>query len=241
MRTTVRQWEVRLKASGSRNRNYAEVTYSICIYGETVHDLREKVRDYLTQQQLTYFANDGDHIAWRVVYAYSNGINPPPHEWREKEVFSDDDFREHKGWWFHSWRLVSGQLKFDKHYLCPFFIGSLEEAVDDFLLRAFIPRKGPDYQSPAMVDQQLQLSLLETVLREAEEFTLNDLLQRGWQILALEYQGEVSKTGELTNRKASFVLGHADLPAASYTLLTRSQYYNSLYSCHLEEQSRTSH
>ena len=48
------------------------------------------------------------------------------------------------------------------------------------------------------------------MLREAEEFTLNDLLQRGWQILALEYQGEVSKTGELTNRKASFVLGHAD-------------------------------
>jgi hypothetical protein len=225
----------------SRKREYAALAYSICIFGETVDDLREKVRDYLTQQGLTYFANDGDHIAAHVTYAYSDGINPPPPGWREKDVFWDDDFKEHRGWWFYSKRLVSGHLKIDEGHICPFFLGSLEEAVDDFLLRAFIPRKGPDYQSLAMVDKQLQLPLLEAVLREAEEYTLNDLIQRGWQLLALEYQGEVSKRGELTNRKASFVLGHADLQASSYTLGTRDPYYYSSFYWHPVEKIRTSH
>ena len=76
-----------------------------------------------------------------------------------------------------------------------------------------------------MDEHQLQLPLLESVLREAEEFTLNDLLLRGWQLLAVEYHGEVSRTGELTNRQASFVLGHADWPAAYSTLERRDAYY----------------
>ncbi len=224
----------------SRNRDYVAQAYSVTIYGETLDDLREQVRNYLTRHQLSYFANDGDHIAGPIDYAFSDGINPPPHDWRQKEVFSDDDFKEQKGWWFYPRRFVGGRLKFDEGHLFPFFKGSLEEVVEDFFRRAFIPSKGPDYQSRAMVGKQLQLPLLEFVLREAEEFTLNDLLQRGWQILALEYQGEVSKTGELTNRKASFVLGHADLLAAGYTLETRDPYYYHLYRWHPEEKARSS-
>ncbi len=69
-----------------------------------------------------------------------------------------------------------------------------------------------------MVENQLQLPLLEATRREAEEYSLNDLLQRGWHIVALEYKGEVSGMGELTHRKAIFVLGHPDLQAALYTL-----------------------
>jgi hypothetical protein len=238
--TTPRQWEVRLRVSLSRDRDYVAQAFSVSIYGETVDDLREQVRNYLMRHQPSYFTNDGDHIAGPVVYAYSDGINPPPRSWIEKEVFSENDFKEQKGWWFYPRRLVAGRLKFDEGYLYPFFKGSLEDAVDDFVLRAFIPRKGPDYQSRAMVEKQLHLPLLESVLHEAEEFTLNDLLQRGWQILALEYQGEVGKTGELTNRKASFVLGHADLCAASYTLETRHQYYYYMYRWCPEEKIRTS-
>jgi len=199
--------------------------YAVSIYGETVDELQQNVRNYLTQHRPSYFANDGDHIAGPVTYAYSDGINPSPHDWREKDPFWDDDFKEHKGWWFYSRLLVAGHLKFDEHHICPFFVGSFEEALDNFFWRAFIPRKGPDYRPQAMIEKQLQLPLLESVLREGEEFTLNDLLLRGWQLLALEYQGEVSKTGELTNRKASFVLGHADWPAAYYTMWRRDAYY----------------
>ncbi len=240
MLTPVRQWEVRLKVSVSRNRDYVAQAYAVSIYGETVDELQQNVRNYLTQHRPSYFVNDGDHIAGPVTYAYSDGINPPPRDWREKNAFWDDDFKEQKGWWFYSRRLVAGHLKYDESHLCPFFIGSFEEALDNFFWRAFIPRKGPDYQSRAMVEKQLQLPLLEAVLREGEEFTLNDLLQRGWQLLALEYQGEVSKTGELTNRKASFVLGHADLRAAGYALEAREPYYYHVYCWHPEEKARSS-
>ena len=235
MLTPVRQWEVRLKVSVSRTQDYVAQAYAVTIYGETVDELQENVCSYLTQQRPSYFENDSDHIAGYVAYAYSDGINPPPRDWREINAFWDDDFKEQKGWWFYSRRLAAGRLKYDESHICPFFVCSFEEALENFFWRAFIPRKGPAYQSRSIVGKQLQLPLLEAVLREAEEFTLNDLLQRGWQLFALEYQGEVSKTGELTNRKASFVLGHADLRAASYALEAREPYYYHLYRWHPDE------
>jgi len=240
MLTPVRQWEVRLKVSVSRNRDYVAQAHAVSIYGETVDELQQNVRNYLMQHRPSYFVNDGDHITGHVTYAYSDGINPPPGDWREKNAFWDDDFKEYKGWWFYSRRLVAGHLRLDEGHICPFFVGSFEEALDSFFRRAFIPRKGPDYQSQAMVEKQLQLPLLESVLREAEEFTLNDLLQRGWQIFALEYQGEISKTGVLINRKASFVLGHADLQAAGYVLEAREPYYYHVHHWHPKEKARSS-
>jgi len=66
------------------------------------------------------------------------------------------------------------------------------------------------------------------------------LLLRGWQLLALEYQGEVSRSGELTNRQASFVLGHADLRAAGYALEAREPYYYHVYHWHPEEKAGSS-
>ena len=140
-------------------------------------------------------------------------------------------------WLFWFFTLISFE-GFSELSSC-FFVGSFEEALDNFFWRAFIPRKGPDYRPQAMIEKQLQLPLLESVLREGEEFTLNDLLLRGWQLLALEYQGEVSKTGELTNRKASFVLGHADVRAAGYALEARDPYYYRVYRWHSEEKAES--
>jgi len=218
----------------SPNQDYTEKTHFVGLYERTVNDLKEQVRDYITQCRPYFFANTGDHIAGHVEYIYSDGIASPPRSWTVQEALSEGEFKAQKGWWFYARRLVAGRQKLDPDHLYPFFLGSLQEAVEHFFVRAFIPRKGPDYQSRAMVEEQLHLPLLESVLHEAEEFTLNDLLQRGWQILALEYQGEVSKTGELTNRKASFVLGHADLDAATYTMETRHEYYYNLYRWHPE-------
>jgi hypothetical protein len=236
----VKQWEVRLKVSVSRNRDYVDQAYAVSIYGETVDELQRNVRNYLIQHRPSYFANDGDHVTGLVMYACSDGIIPPPPDWKEINAFWDDDFKEQKGWWFYSRRLFEGRLRYDESHLCPFFVGSFEEALDNYFWRAFIPRKGPNYQSRAVMGKQLQLPLLESVLREAEEFTLNDLLLRGWQLLAVEYQGAVSKTGELTNRKASFVLGHADVCAAGYALEAQDPYYYRVYRWHSEEKAESS-
>src|SRR5258706_12298440 len=109
-------------------------------------------------------------------------------------------FKQQVGWWDFSTRLVSGYEKLDEMLPYPSHLGSFEDAIGDFLTSALIPRKGPDYQSRAMVDNQLHLPLLETVLREAEEYSLNNLLRRGWPVLRMEYQGKVSKLEERTHR-----------------------------------------
>ncbi len=221
LQTTLRQWEVHFIVSLSHDPDYLDHQYPVRLYGETVDQLQQKVRAYLKKHRPSYFANFGDHIVGEESYVCSNGKMRPPFEWR----LDPARFDEFRGWWHYSRRYVSGRPQRDDTTPIPFPIGNLEDAVEDFVNTALIPRKGPDYRPQAMDEHQLQLPLLESVLREAEEFTLNDLLLRGWQLLAVEYHGEVSRTGELTNRQASFVLGHADWPAAYYTLKRRDAYY----------------
>ncbi len=234
MPATSRRWEVSFVVSMNHAPNNFGHPSVICLYGETVDALRAEVSAYLKAHQPPYFDNYGDHVVGRKMYAYSNGQRALPREWEaamedSKESYKKS-FKQQVGWWDFSTRLVSGYEKLDEMLPYPSHLGSFEDAVADFLTSALIPRKGLDYQSQAMVDSQLQLPLLETVLREAEEYSLNDLLRRGWHILALEYQGEVSRMGELTHRKANFVLGHADLPAALSTLEARDFAYYRKYS-----------
>ena len=234
MQATSRRWEVSFVVSMSHDPNHFGHPSVICLYGETVDALRAEVHAYLKAHQPSYFDNHGDHVVGRKMYAHSNGKRALPRKWEAvmeegKEEYKQA-FKQQVGWWDFSTILVSGYEKLDEMLPYPSHLGSFENAVGDFLTSALVLRKGPDYQSRAMVDNQLQLPLLETVLREAEEYSLNDLLRRGWHILALEYQGEVSKMGELTNRKAIFVLGHADLPAALSTLEARDFAYYHTYS-----------
>jgi hypothetical protein len=227
MPTTSKQWEVRFVISLSRDSDGDGLndTYIARLFGETVEALRQEVCAYFKEHQPDYFETFGDHIAGGKSYMLSDGKIYPPRDW----TMDPEVFREELGWWVFSTRLISGVETPVIEGLNPFYLGSLELAVEDVIKTALIPHKGPDYQSRAMVDNQLQLPLLETVLREAEEYALNDLLRRGWQILALEYKGEVSRIGDLTNRKAIFVLGHADFPAALATLEARDFYYLNTY------------
>jgi hypothetical protein len=217
-----RQWEVRFVASLYHGPDYLSYMYQVCLYGETIEELRQEVRAYLGAHQLSYFDNYGDHIVGHTMYAYSDGKVRPPSEWK----MNPEEFKENVGWWCFSRQLVAGFSEKHKTRPYPIYLESWENAVENFVTTALVPQKGPDSQLPIMIDNQLQLPLLKAVLHESEEYSLNDLLRRGWQILALEYQGEVGKMGELINRKAVFVLGHADLPAALSTLVARSFHYH---------------
>jgi hypothetical protein len=234
MSAPLRRWEVSFVINISRAPNNFGSPSFIRLYGETVDALRDAVSDYLKAHQPAYFDNNGDHIVGRKMYAYSNGQRALPHAWEAAMEDSQESYNrafiQQVGWWDFSTRLVSGYEKVYELHPYPTHLGSFEDAIGDFVTTALVPRKGPDYQSRALVDNQLQLPLLETVLREGDDYSINDLLRRGWHILALEYQGEVSKIGELTHRKANFVLGHADLPAGLATLEARDYAYYFTYS-----------
>ncbi len=214
---TSRRWEARFIIS--HEQNFHNRWHIVSLYGATVKELRETVRTYLAENPPFYFDNWGDHITGHKIYFYSDGKIIPPITWDiGLKALSE-------GWWYHPRRFVSGHEEVDEDEVTPpHRMQDFGTAVENFVTYDLIPRKGPDYRSRAVVENQLQLPLLETILREVEEYTLNDLLQRGWHIIALEYKGELSRMGELLNRKTIFVLGHPDLQAAVGAMDTNYYY-----------------
>src|SRR5205807_9708665 len=174
MPTTSKQWEVRFVIGLRRDPDDegSEDVYIARLFGETVEALREEVCAYLKEHQPNYFETFGDHIAGGKSYMLSDGKTYPPSDW----TMDPEVFRRDEGWWVFSKRLASGVETQDDERPHPFYLGDLELAVENFIETALIPHKGPDYQSRAMVDKQLQLPLLEAVVREAEDYALNDLL-----------------------------------------------------------------
>lgn len=194
---------------------YAGETFSYrthYVYGKTLSALRSAAYAYLSNEKPARFCNTGDHIVGRLTYFYY-------YEGMENE--GGTSFPERQltpGWWYVKEHVIHGHIEHVWH--SPEKLESFEDAINHFVTHALIPEKGPDYQSRALIGNNLRLALVERVVREGDEYPINDLIQRGWHIVALEYQGELSMTGELMNRKAIFVMGHPEAQAATISLNT---------------------
>ena len=207
IRAKSNQWQVRIEMCKLLARGFTYETN--CVYGDTTDFLRQAVKAYLLYEtKMLRFRNVGDHLVGRMTYFYSNGVShiedlqPQPLE---------------RGWWCQKGRTVSRQIQ-ESLKRSPEKLGSFEAAIDHFVANAMIPERGPDYHSKAIVGGEFQLNALEKTIRETEEYPVNDLIQRGWHIIAVEYQSELTKDGVLMNRKACLVLGHPDGQAATYSL-----------------------
>lgn len=210
MTTQSKRWQTRIDISEEvvnadiDTRPIQEIVY---VYGETIDQLRQAAREYLFTRKPKSFSNVGDHLAGQFEYYYQEGTTSG---------------QEEDGWVRYDTELIGRKNQRDI-YCPPEKMESFEEVVEHFVQVAFIPEKGPSYTSKAFVGSDIRLPLLERIMRETEEYLINDLIQRGWHIIALEYKGELSLTGELTNRKAVFVMGHPEVQAATITL--NSYYY----------------
>jgi len=204
--TMSRRWQARIEVATmmTRDRSYQ----AHCLYGETVDKLRQAVREYLLKARPERFRNVADHIVGRMTYFYSLGVL------KEDGAHAQD---LEPGWWCQE-ESMSGDHIQEPSILPAKRLQNLGEAVEHFVTCALIPERGPDFQSRAIVGSELRLPLLVSILRETQESPINDLIRRGWHIIALEYKGELSVTGELTNRKAVFVMGHPEAKAAELTL-----------------------
>lgn len=211
MSAAVRRWQARIEIG--EEVDWQMEYQTAYVHGETVDILREAARRFLLHRKPDRFRNGGDHIVGRTTYFYSNG------EGMDIEFGSRD---LEKGWWYQQESLATDQVKESLFYSPERLIG-FEDAVKHFVTYTLIPEKGPDYRSKAMVGNNFRLPLLEKILREGEEHPINDLIQRGWHIIGLEYKGELSMTGELMNRKAIFVMGHPEVQVANITL--NASYY----------------
>jgi len=211
MPTTLRQWQARFVIDTSST-NHQVPLQDICLYGKAADELRQTVSAYLKEKKPIFFSNRGDHFIGNMMYVHSDGKSLYPYSWSKDKQWLPE------GWWFHQELSSSNQLS--QYVADPQPVQRLnnfDSAVDHFITYALILERGPDYQSRAIVKGDFRLPFLEKVLREAEEHLVNNLIERGWHIIALEYKGELSMSGELTNREAIFVLGHAEAQAAKTT------------------------
>ena len=207
MSASAKRWQARIEI-GEEIGWEAEYQTNF-IYGETIEILRAAARRFLLAKKPDRFRNGGDHIIGRTTYFYFNGKG------LDLE-FQMENFE--RGWWYQEESMTTDQV--NKASFKPKRLLGFEEAVEHLVTSTLIPEKGPDYRSKAMVGDNFRLPLLEKILREGEAHPINDLIQRGWHIIGLEYKGELSMTGELINRQAVFVMGHPEVQVANITLNT---------------------
>lgn len=206
------RWKARIESG----ENFTS-TKSSYIYGASPEHLLFMARVRLTNTNPLYFTNGGDHIAGIYRYFYVDKT-------KAHIDFLKPEYRNlEEGWWYDRQDMTPENPLYVEREHAPVRLGSFEAAIEHFQKWAIIPEKGPDYQSKALLEKNLQLPLLEKILRENGDHPVNDLIQRGWHIIALEYNGEASMTGELMNRKAIFVMGHPEEQAALFTI--NSTYY----------------
>ena len=212
MPTTVRQWQARFLIEPSSSDGHVPLQ-DICLYGTSADELRQTVSAYLREKKPTFFSNRGDHVVGHMMYIHSDRKSLSPTSLGEDKQWLPE------GWWFQQEPSSSNQISWYLADPQPLqILNNFESAVDHFMTYALILERGPDYQSKAIVKGDFRLPFLEKVLRETEEHLVNNLIERGWHIIALEYQGELSMSGELTRREVIFVLGHAEAHAAKTTL-----------------------
>jgi hypothetical protein len=210
-----KKWQTKIVIGN--NSAEMETSESGYLGGESINELKAAAKIYLVHKKPTYFTNGGDHIAGIYHYFYFSQTETP------SAMLKPESLEE--GWWWFRQDIVKGSAVTTDKQDHPERLANFSAAVDHFLQHAIIPKKGLTYQSVALLDKQIQLPLLEKILREDDDHPVNDLIQRGWHIVALEYKGEASTTGELVSRRAIFVMGHPEAPAAGFTL--NSTYYRS--------------
>jgi len=208
-----KRWQLRIEISRVNpipNWQTSNEYVSFTLYGETIGALRAAARDCLTGGECTHFRNQGDHILGQVTYFDSSALTP------DNDLYALTH-PHGSAWWYQQEKMLKAYAEGTMKYPAV-RLGSFLQAINHFIVFSLIPEKGPDYHSRAMVGNNLRLPLIEKVLREGAEHPVNDLMRRGWHIIALEYAGETSIAGELLSRRAIFVMGHPEIEAANITL-----------------------
>lgn len=172
----------------------------VAVYGESLADLVKAAGEWLRENKPIRIGNahPSHELSQRVNYRYLEGASLPPREWYMHEEPS-------AGWYY-----VHGA----ENSASPKYLGDIDETTAHFLKEALIIEKGPDYvEVPLYKKGELDLSRVKTVQRVKETLEVNDLLQRGWQIISLEYEGEKTSglyEDEVVKRRTVFVLGHSE-------------------------------
>ena len=136
-------------------------------------------------------------LSKRVSYFYSDGTLQPlfPSWLRERGTLKE------------GWYRISGEFG------PPTELENYDEAIEHFIQNSLAIEKGSDYKEIPLTESDFPIHLIKTTYREKNIQKVNDMLQRGWYIIALEFEGKTDYTDKLLSRETVFVLGHPEANA----------------------------
>lgn len=169
----------------------------ITVYGSSLVNLRDNAQKWLIENPLLDFCNasPSSSTSNRVSYVYSDGTLQP--------ALPLADFYNNK-------TLDEGWHYVNYGFGRPRRLGSYDEVIKHFVKETLIFEKGPDYKEIPHVENDIPLHFFHSIKRETNEDKINDMLQRGWLIIAIEFDGSTSYDDKLVKRSAKFVLGHTE-------------------------------
>ena len=187
---TLRHWQARIWIGD-------EVDQPVTVYGKSLTELRTAAADWLRANAPLAFGNAPPHydLSRRFNYSYSDGAKMP--------VFPLHNFGQPLE---EGWHCVQGRSP----YSDPERLTDFQAVMEHFTNHALIPEKGPDYRDVPLTPASFPVYLVRTVKRETDELAVNDLLQRGWYIIALETKTTVDYRDRPLDSQTVFLLGHPE-------------------------------
>lgn len=183
----------------------------VTIYGESLSELKVQVREWLASNQPKLFSNlaSTQEQKQRYSYAYLEGENRPIVSKKDPFDFDNDNINDdEKVVLEEGWYSVDNQGQYSWQ---PKRYQDFNEVISHFIGNAMVPKKGPDYKEIELNELQFPLPLIRKVRREENELKVNDLLQRGWYVIALDSKGHEDYYGrQVVSRTTVYVLGHQE-------------------------------
>lgn len=182
---------------------------SECIYGDSLSSLKTQVKEWFDVNQPKAFTNCTPSQTKKARYTYVFGTS--------NQLLSDlvKAYRSKLGNEDKGIEATSPEVGWysadNEDGIRPQSHADFHSAVEHFIEHAFMPRKGPDYKEVGLNVSKFPLHLIRKVRKEDSEIEVNDLLQRGWYIIGLDFKGTETYRGEeVKTRTTIYVLGHLD-------------------------------
>jgi hypothetical protein len=178
----------------------ADSDQPMTIFGATLTELRQAVTAWLQENKPLFFSNAPSSYEYsrRVNYFYSDGTRVPIVPLRRG---GEDNPPLEEGWYY-----VAGASPYSWPQHCEDF----DETVRHFVTQSMIIEKGPAYREIPLTESGFPVYLVKSVKRERNIQKVNDLLQQGWNVLALEFDEYQDGPGPSVRRTTIFLLGHAE-------------------------------
>lgn len=181
---------------------YGNEEKEIVFFGESLIAIKQDVATWLVTNEPAVFSNVSSNYEFTSNFTYTRATKEEPLR-PGGNIFSDCE----KGAITSGWVGIDGSQDTWSHYD---HFKNISDAANHFVRNSINIRKGPDWKKIELSENKFPLHDIHTVKRVQDEDLLNDYLQSGWYLIAIDYSGNQARDGYLEWRKTQYIIGHPE-------------------------------